>query len=258
MKKSFLIAAFALGTLAASAQTVSLSTYKGTDIAKFDGQALKVSVSRYVLNGWNTISLPFAVPAEMVEEVFGSDCRLEKLVGAEGNASQITLNFMDCKAEGMEAGAPYILYYSGQPTVKRIVVDNAVLQNTQSPAVFRTVGGVEVTFAGVQQQKEGEGLYGILAKDNAEATFVNAGAVANGFFATRCSISLSSGTYAQITTNHLSAGEATSVSTVLRTNEKADVYSLSGTKVANGLNANSIGSLPAGVYVVNGKKVTVR
>ena len=72
MKKLLLLAAFALGCISASAQkTLTLSTYKGTDLAKYDGQTLNVSVSRYLFTGWNTISLPFAMSEDQVNEVFG-------------------------------------------------------------------------------------------------------------------------------------------------------------------------------------------
>ena len=48
MKKLLLMAAFAIGCISASAQkTLTLSTYKGTDLAKYDGQTMNVSVSRY-------------------------------------------------------------------------------------------------------------------------------------------------------------------------------------------------------------------
>ena len=49
MKKLLLMAAFAIGCISASAQkTLTLSTYKGTDLAKYDGQTMNVSVSRYL------------------------------------------------------------------------------------------------------------------------------------------------------------------------------------------------------------------
>lgn len=258
MKKLFLIAAMACGALAANAQTLSLSTYNGTDIAKFDGTTRNVSVSRYLFTGWNTISLPFAMSAQQVNETFGYDCKLETLVGVENDGTQIKLNFQDCKAEGIKANTPYILYFTGESCSKTFRVENAALKAAPAAVSFTNTYGVKVTFACAQTQREGKGLYGILAKDNGEATFVNVDGINSGFYATRCYVELSNGNSTLLTTNHLAAGETTSVNTVLSSSEKADVYNLSGAKVASGLNAKCVSNLPAGIYVVKGKKVLVK
>lgn len=258
MKKALFIAALALGTMTASAQSVVINTYQGTDITKYDGLTKNVSVNRYVLNGWNTISLPFAVAPEQVDEVFGSDCRLEKLVGVESAGNQVTLNFMDCKAEGIKANVPYILYYAGETAVKRISVENARLQKAQAAVNFSDINGTEVTFAAAQKQRQAKGVYGILAKDNGEAAFVSVDNAATMLYATRCFVTLSNGTASILKTSHIAADEATAITSVLRSGEKADVYNLSGTKVAEGLTADAVSRLSAGVYVVKGKKVAVR
>ena len=53
MKKLLLMAAIALGSIGANAQqNLTLSTYKGTDLAKYTGKTLNVSVNRYVFNGY--------------------------------------------------------------------------------------------------------------------------------------------------------------------------------------------------------------
>ena len=96
MKKLYLIAAMAIATLAGNAQEkLYLSTYNGTNIEKYDGKVCDVTVNRYVFNGWNTISLPFALSESELNETFGQNCRLERLVGAEQNGQGITLNFQD-------------------------------------------------------------------------------------------------------------------------------------------------------------------
>lgn len=258
MKKFLLVAALAVGTLTANAQNLTLSTYAGTDLAKYDGQTRNVVVNRYVMNGWNTISLPFAMDAQKVNEVFGADCKLEKLVGVESDGAAITLNFMDCKAEGLKANVPYILHYAGESSVKRIFVENVAVKDADAAVRFYDVNGVQVTFACAQKQRDAKGVYGILARDNGEASFVNVDNLSTTFYATRCYVQLSNGTNAELQTNHLTAGEATSINAVLRGGEKSDVYNLSGTKVASAIDAQSIAELPAGVYVVKGRKVAVR
>ena len=88
MKKFYLIAAMVLMTLAASAQqTLNISTYNGTNLARYDGQEYNVVVNRYMFTGWNTIALPFSVTEDELNEAFGSDCQLEKLVAVEANGN---------------------------------------------------------------------------------------------------------------------------------------------------------------------------
>lgn len=259
MKKYLLMAALAFGALSANAQNLTLNTFSGTDVAQFNGLTRNVTVNRNIFNGWNTISLPFALSAEQVNEFFGSDCRLEALVGIEQVGGQIKLNFQDCKAEGMKANVPYILHFTGETCSKKIVVPNAVIKHAPASVSFSDVNGVKVTFACAQKQVKAQGLYGILAKDNSEASFVNVDDVAtSGFYATRCYVQLSNGNSTLLTTNHIEAGETTAISSVLRSNESADVFNLSGSKVASSLNVRGINSLPAGIYVVKGKKVAVR
>ena len=94
MKKLLLMAAFALSCIGASAQqTLTLSTYKGTDIKKYAGKKMNVTLNRYVFKGWNTISLPISMSEAEVNATFGSDCKLEKLVGVENNGTGVVLNF---------------------------------------------------------------------------------------------------------------------------------------------------------------------
>ena len=254
MKKLLLMTAFALGCISASAQeSLTLSTYKGTDLAKYAGKTMKVSVSRFLFNGWNTISLPFAMTEEEVNEAFGSDCKLERLVGVENDGLNVKLNFQNCKSEGIKANAPYILHYAGEDGSKKFIAEKAAISDEDASVSFTVQGTNEtVTMAPAKQQKQAEGLYGILAKDNTEATFVNVDNTTNGFYATRCYVQLSGGNFTQLTTNHI-AEDVTSIKSVANSNKRAEVYNLSGIKVAD-----SVEGLQKGIYVVNGKTVMVK
>jgi len=260
MKKIYLIAALALSAVAAKAQqTLSLSTYSGTNLEKYDGQALNVSVSRYVFNGWNTICLPIDVAAAEVDATFGSDCKLEKLVGVENDGASLKLNFQDCKAEGIKANVPYILYYTGEPGTKKFTVEQALVQDGEAAITFTAEGtGETVKMACAKKHTTAKGLYGVLAKDNTEAKFVNVDDVTNGFFATRCYIQLSSGNTTQLTTNHIAAGDVASISAIAAANDQVDVYNISGVRVATGIRASEVNGLQKGIYVVNGQKILVK
>ena len=169
MKKFYLIALMAVMTLAASAQQrLVLNTGSGTNLEKYDGVQCQVSVNRYLFHGWNTISLPFELTADEINECFGADCRLEKLVAAENDANNVVIYFQDCKKEGIKANVPYILYYNGEngygkiTKVATIANDNAVL------ACDVKNSSETVSMVGVKKHIYGVGYYGVLAADNAE------------------------------------------------------------------------------------------
>ena len=259
MKKFYLIAMMALATMSVNAQQkVILSTYAGTSVEKYDGRECNVTVNRYMFTGWNTISLPFAVSESELNEIFGSDCRLEKLVGAEQESNGIRLDFQDCKSDGIEANVPYIIYYTGEAANKKIN-KLATLTAGQAALTFDVRGSNEtVTMACAQTHIDGIGFYGVLAVDNAEARFTPVDASKSGFYATRCYVKVSSGTDAMLRTNHLAAGELSSINAVAASNERVDVYTISGVRVATNVRASELSKMQSGVYVVNGQKVLVK
>jgi len=259
MKKIYTILAMALCSLAIQAQqTLNLSTNYGTALEKYAGKECKVNVNRYMVSGWNTLSLPFAVTEQELNEAFGADCRLERLVGAEETAEGITLFFQDCKASGMEPNMPYIIYYTGKNGSRRLS-KTAIIDHREAALSFTVKGsGDVVSMVGTQRHVNEENFYGILVTDNADAKFVAVDKSKNGFFATRCYVKVQSGGKKMLSTRHLAAGEATGISQVLKNGANADVFSVSGVKVASGVSADEMGNLQPGIYVVNGRKVVVK
>lgn len=259
MKKLLLMAAFALGCIGASAQqTLTLSTYQGSDLSQYAGKRMNVAVSRYLYKGWNTISLPFSMSAVEVNEAFGSDCKLEKLVGVENDGLNVKLNFQDCKAEGIKANTPYILFYTGENGSKRFTAEDALI--TSAPAVlsFTAEGtGETVTMQAAQRKTSAVGLYGIMARDNDDAKFVNVDGIDTGFYATRCYVKLSNGNFTTLSTNHI-GDDVTSIQSIVKLGENVDVFNLSGVKVASQISAADTRNLQPGIYLVKGKKVMVR
>jgi hypothetical protein len=259
MKRFYLIAALALATLTASAQQkLYLSTYQGTDVKKFDGKTCLVNTTRSVYKGWNTLSLPFALSQQELNELFGTDCRLEKLVGVEETDATVQLNFQDCKADGVQANTPYILYYTGENRNVKIVKE-ALIANAPSSLSFTTQSGDVVTMCGAATKTEGKGLYGVMVINNSDANFVRVGDNTQGFYATRCFMQLASGDSKLLTTRHFALGETTGIKEQLRNGENetmrndGDVYNTNGIKVAN-----SKDNLKPGLYVVKGQKILVK
>ncbi len=245
-------------TIALAQQKLTINTISGTDVKKYDQQMVDVTVNRHVFKGWNTISLPFAMTEAKINEVFGPNCRLERLVGVENNGNEIKLNFQDCKKSGIEANVPYILYYDGETANKTISVANAKISAGKAAVTFDDNNGNKVTFAAAKSKVDSNGKYGIMAKDNAEAAFVNVNNVETGFYATRCFITVSSGTAPLLTANHIGADEATGINNVVRRGEAVDVYSVGGTLIGSGMSIDQVSGLNKGIYVIKGKKVMVK
>ncbi len=259
MKKYYLIAIMALSVLAVNAQQkLSLSTYKGTNIEKYAGEECAVTSYRTLFTGWNTICLPFAMEESELNETFGSDCKLERLVAVESTGNSLTLNFQDCKSHGIEANVPYILYYTGETKTQKIAKTATIVAGDPSLTFIARGNGEAVTMRGAQTHITGEGMYGILAKDNSEATFTKVDANTSGFYATRCFIEVSGVAPQTLLTRHLGAGDVLSIRDIVRTNERVDVYTLSGAMVGSQMSSKDLKTLQPGIYVVNGQKVAVK
>ncbi len=245
MKKLFLLAVLALGTLSINAQkNVYISTTSGTDVSKYVGQTVNVTIYRQVFNGWNTICLPFSMTSEEIDAAFGAGCKLETLTDVTYDNQNVTLNFSDVKKKGIEAGKPYLLYYPGENKSFTISLKNKELVNDYVPVV---VNGF--TFVGTKTHFDGAGQYGILARDNKESSFVAVDTKGtNGFYASRCYINAPANSPLTLAATHNNG--ATNINDVENKSVvSSEVYNLAGQKVNNA---------QKGINIVNGKKVLVK
>lgn len=258
MKKMFCMIALAGLALTAWSQTpLRLSTYSGTSVERYDGQQCDVTADRHLFTGWNTISMPFAMTEQEIDNVLGQGVKLERLVGVTQQGNEIVLNFQDCKAEGIEANKPYILYYPGETGTKRFHV-NTQVANKESKVTFTTNCGVEVTMNGAAIKTDGNGLYGILAINNIDANFTSITDNKAFFYATRCYISIPGEQQFTLTPNHLGAGEVTSINEIAAASDIIDVYNVLGMRVASNIKAGDVNNLAPGIYVVKGRKILVK
>ena len=258
MKKLFCMIALAGFALTAWSQnTLRLSTYSDTSVERYDGKQCDVTMDRYFFTGWNTISLPFAVSEEEIEEVLGQGVKLERLVGVTQQGTEIVLNFQDCKSEGIEANKPYILYYPGETATKRFKV-SAQVANKESKMTMTTSGGVEVTMCGAALKTDGKDLYGILAINNVDANFTHIDNDKAFFYATRCFIRIPGEQQFTLTTRHWAKGEVTSITDIVAASDVVDVYNVLGMRVAHNIKASDVNNLQPNIYIVNGQKVLVK
>lgn len=258
MKKLFCLIALAGLALTAGAQTsLRLSTYNGTSVERYDGKICNVTADRYFFTGWNTLSLPFAMTEQEIDDVLGQGVKLERLVGVTQEGNEIVLNFQDCKAEGIQANMPYILYYPGETGTKRFQTD-AQVTNKESKVTMSTGYGVEVTMNGAPIKTDGKGLYGILAINNVDANFTYIDNDKAFFYATRCYISIPSEQEFTLTTRHWANGEVTSINEIAAANDIIDVYNVLGVRVAHNIKASDVNNLQPNIYVVKGRKILVK
>lgn len=258
MKKLFCMIALAAIALTAGAQTpLRLSTYNGTSLDRYHGQLCDVTADRYLYTGWNTVSLPFAMTEQEIDDALGSGVKLERLVGVTQQGTEIVLNFQDCKKEGIEANKPYILYYPGETGTKKLHA-YAQVDNKDSKVTFTTNCGVEVTMNGAAVKTDGKGLYGVLVINNSDANFTSIDNDKAFFYATRCYISIPGEQEFTLTPNHLGAGEVTSINEIAAANDIVDVYNVLGMRVAHNVKASEVNNLDPGIYVVKGRKILVK
>ena len=248
MKKFTLAAVFLSMSLFASAQTksVTVSSINGTNMEQYDGQVAEVKMNRYMFTGWNTVSFPFDLSADKVNEFFGNDCRLEILTGISGDSNAMNLYFEDVKSEGIKANTPYILYFTGEPQDVRITSESTI-QAGESKVTF-SANGYTVSLNGSDKIINANNIYGIFAVDNAESKFVKIDGT-TGCYATRCYITVDGDKDVNFIPVH-NEKSTTAISNVSANDKDNDkVYDINGVQKK---------SVSKGINIVNGKKIAVK
>lgn len=254
------VAMMCCATAVKAQMRVVSNTVSPQDFKAYNGQTVDVTLFRYVLKGWNTICLPFSMTEQEINDAFGDDCRLETLVGVENSGAATKLNFKDVKPDGIQANTPYILYSEKENGVRTIRIHNALISTEDVVKTFSDNTGTEVSFSGATEQQGTSGMYGIIAKDNANAAFVDASKV-DKIYASRCFIKVNNGDMTRLlTSNHLDYNVTgiEDLKSAAVSDEQVDVYNISGVKVATAIAPADIQKLGKGVYVVKGRKILVK
>lgn len=235
----------------AQTKALSLSSYEGTNVAQYDGQTRNVTMSRSVYNGWNTLCVPFSMTTEELNTAFGPSCKLETLSAIEANGNVIDLYFTDVKADGVKANTPYLLHYTGENKSVRVKANETTIESNDAPAVLFVADNAFVQFNGATKHIEADeqtAMYGIYVKDNAEAAFTLVTPETNGFYATRCYITVDGVKNPTLKAHH-GAAPVTAITAMKAENVNGEVYNL------NGVRQNGV---QKGVNVVDGQKVMVK
>lgn len=208
-----------------------------------------VQLNRYLFAGYNTICLPMSVSADQLQ-----GATLERFVGIRQEGNTLCLYFLDCTAEGIQAGVPYLIcsptnqYFRVRNT--EVIRINDKLENVH----FSDTEGNTVSFGSSWQTIRCDGRYGIPAKQETtplESILIRTESD-KAFLPTRCGFSwdVKSPTASELSIRHIkSMDEATGISEIQNANVANTTYDLSGRKVNNA---------KKGIVIENGKKVVIK
>lgn len=224
------------------------------DIEMMQNSEQTIQLNRFFFAGYNTLCLPFSLSADQLT-VAAKDLRVERLTGIQQEGTTLNLYFVDCTAEGIQAGVPYLIY---SPTSQYMKVRNTDVVNfdpeLKAVRMADDKGNV-VTFGSSWESMEKEGRYGIPAKQNVtplESVLVRTEADKT-FLPTRCGFTWveQSASASDLKIQHAaSKGEVTAILGIQQNiSTGSDYYDLQGRK--NAKNAK-------GILIQNGKKTIVR
>lgn len=216
------------------------------------GDTYSYQVQRtFASNHWNTICLPFDVSKEALAEAMGKNCALREFTQKVGNN---VLKFKD--AVVIEAGVPYLI--KPKIEVKNPIFSNVVYKKDAMPQTVQDETGQYAfvgTFDPVNLHVDGSDLFllanGNLAKPNSKQLSQMYGMRAYFKINEQTSSSAKQITYAIDCGSDIVNG-IQSLRLHPSTNSQ-HIYNLQGVDVGA-----DIHHLPAGVYVMSGKKIMKR
>jgi len=251
-----MMSAMALSTTAIAQNRVTniYASADKLDMAKLQNSEQTVQLNRYFLEGYNTLCLPFTLTADQVTAA-AKGLKLERLAGIKQEGETLNLYFVDCTAEGIQAGVPYLIY-SPISQYMRVKNTDALNFDTEVKAVRMDDGrGNIVTFASSWESIQKAGRYGIPAKQEVtplESVLLKTDAE-KIFLPTRCGFSWDgqSPTASELKIQHVgSMGEVTAILGVSQDEATgSDYYNLQGQKVSKDAK---------GIRVQEGKKTVVK
>ena len=211
-----------------AAPVIELDETVGT--IAYTGNNRKVSLARTIVNGWNTVCLPFAMTEEQISAMFGEEAKVFSFEGMNGS----NLNFN--LATEMAAGTPYLLHTTTDALLSNVISGVTVIDAVAETDYFKG------TFTPMPAGSL-EGKYGVSSANKIQMG--NANTTMKGFRAYFQDISAS----ARIAI----FDETTGITRIYGADEifgKDDkVYDLNGRRVE---------TAKKGVYIVNGRKMVVK
>ena len=247
--------AMALST-SAFAQNRVKNIYASSD--KLDMELMQnneqtVRLNRYFFAGYNTLCLPFSLTADQLA-VAAKDMKVERLAAIQQQGETLYLYFVDCTADGIQAGMPYLVY---SPTSQYLRVNNTdvLTYDTELKTVrMSDNNGNVVTFGSSWERIGKAGRYGIPAKQDVtplESVLIRTSAE-QAFLPTRCGFmwDQQSSTAVRLEIKHAALSDVTAINSIAQNNASDAInYDLQGRKATNS---------SKGIRIQNGKKIVVK
>lgn len=204
-----------------------------------------IVMHRTFKKGWNTVCLPFSTTATTLQA--GEGCVVQEFTSADENG----LNFTKVNDGKIEANKPYLVYFANEVVYNEaepLCYGGNLEASTPTPITFGAYTFSGNYTAGMSM----DGKYGVATIEGVQKLRIGG---ANATLPAGC---------AYFTTNNNANGmlirlDGGNVTGILDVNtgvvvENAAVYNLQGVKISN----NGTANLPAGIYVMGGKKVVVK
>lgn len=248
--------AMAVGTTAVAQNKVK-NIYANT--SKLNVEMLQkgdqtVQLNRYFFAGYNTLCLPMSLTAQQVAAA-AKNLRVERLAAISQEGATLNLYFVDCTAEGIQAGQPYLVY---SPTSQYLRVRNTDVQTVDG--ALQTVRmsdgrGNTVAFGSSWEAIEKAGRYGIPAQQNVtplESVLIKTNADKR-FLPTRCGFTWIEQDPSATSLEIRHAASMADVTAIVAASRDAapagSAYNLQGRKVS---------SSDKGIRIQQGRKVVVK
>lgn len=212
-----------------------------------------ITMLRSFKKGWNTVCLPFTITSyDLTGGDYGDYYMGTTNVQSFVSSNQNSLTFDAVKDEQLEANIPYLVYF---PEDLDYTDDSPFYYGGKVEATNPTpVEHNGFTFVGnYEASKSMDGLYGVASEGDVQKIMLGTAA------------STLPATCAYFTTKNMNAnglricfdgGEVTGINQVngAQAQSAGAVYNLQGIKVSN----RGTNNLPAGLYIMQGKKVIVK
>ena len=232
--------------------------YLSTSTEKLNVSELKVAdqpvtINRFLFAGYNTICLPMTLSAEQLQAA-AKDVRVERFAGIKQEGATLNLYFVDCTADGIQAGVPYLIFSPTTQNLRARTADAMGVNSDLKAIRMNDAVGNSIIFSSSYESRTGEAKrYGIPAKQDVEIleSILLPTDAEKTFLPTRCGF-----TWEQqnASANNLVIKHATSADAIsdiaVDTDKNTVVYDLAGRRV------NS--TKQKGIYVIDGKKTAVK
>jgi len=254
--KHFILSMMAMALCTAAGAQTKVTTLNANatklNVEQLQNSEQTVQLNRYLFAGYNTLCLPVSLTAEQLAAA-AKDLRLERMVAIKQVDSDLNLCFVDCTADGLQAGVPYLVY---SPTKQYLRIKTGGYMNADTslkPVRLGDDNGNEVTFSSSWELVKEKGRYGIPAQQPVtplESVLIKTDADKN-FLPTRCGFVWNQQAFSarELKIQHFTDMGAVTAITAIKTTKDTGRY---------GLNGQKLNSQKKGITITNGKKIVVK